>query len=156
MKIVKKLAVCLLAVALMMCLAACGGGKQLDIQALGADLAACGAFTEDMTQYAAASGVAEGLYQFQDGDVTDSVLYYNGSTGEELMAAHAKDKDAAGRVAELCRARVENQIAVLQSYVPEAVPRLENAIVQTEGSTVIFVVAQDAAAAQTVIDGYVK
>lgn len=157
MRGLKRTAVCLLVIVLMMCLTACGGEKKdVDIQALAADLASSSAFTVDMSQYAVADGVAENVYMFQEGDVTECVLYYDGSTGEEIMAAKTKDKDAADRVAELCRTRVQNQIAVLQSYVPEAVPRLENAIVQAEGSTVIFVVAEDTAAAQAVVDQYVK
>ena len=158
LKTVKKLGVCLLVLALILCLASCGGGKakDIDIEALAKDLAASAAFTTDMSPYVVAAGVAAGLYRYEPSDVESCVLYANTSTGEEIFVAKAASADAAKNVSALCQQRVSDQKSVLESYVPEAIPRLDSAIVTVSGQTVIFVVADDAAAAQAVVDGYLK
>ena len=153
---IKRLAVCLLTIALMLCLASCGGDKDIDLKALGQDLANSTAFSVDMNQFAAADGIAAGVYRFSADEAESSVMYYSGSTGEEMLLAKAKDANAASHLEELCRTRVSDQQSVLQSYVPEAIPRLQNAIIAKSGSYVIFVVANDAAAAQSVVDKYLK
>ena len=137
LKTVKKLGVCLLVLTLILCLASCGGGKakDVDINALAKDLTASAAFTEDMES---------------------CVLYANTSTGEEIFLAKAASADSAKNVSALCQQRVSDQKSVLESYVPEAIPRLDSAIVTVKGENVIFVVANDAAAAQTIVDKYVK
>ena len=158
LKTVKKLGVCLLVLTLILCLASCGGGKakDVDINALAKDLTASAAFTEDMSQHPVAESVAAGLYRYDPSQVESCVLYANTSTGEEIFLAKAASADAAKSVSALCQQRVSDQKAVLESYVPEAIPRLDSAIVTVSGQTVIFVVANDAAAAQSVVDGYLK
>lgn len=152
----KRAIVCLLTVVMILSLSACGGGKDVDLQALAGDLVASAAFTEDMSQYAAAPGVSQGLYQYEAADVEECLLYCNPTSAEEIFLAKATGEDAAKTLEGICSARVENQISWLQNYTPDAVPRLENAILTVEGNYVIFVVANDAAAAQSVVDGYLK
>lgn len=152
----KRVCVCIVIAALLLCLTACGGGKDVDLEGLAADLTASGAFTEDMNQYAAAPGVAQGLYRYEDGDMEQCILYCNATSGEEIFLAKTSGEDVAETMENACHDRVTNQIAWLENYAPDAVPRLENAIVLRQGNYVIFVVANDAAAAQSIVDGYVK
>ena len=155
---IRRIGVCLLTVCLILCLASCGGGKDkaIDLEALGNDLVASSAFTSDMSQYPLASGAVAGTYRYDPSEVESCVTYANLSSGEEIFLAKASSADAAKHVSELCQQRISDQKAVLESYVPEAIPRLDSAIVVTKGQNVIFVVANDAAAAQAVVDKYVK
>ena len=156
MRMVKKLGICLLVIGMILCLASCGGDKEVDIEALGKDLTASAAFSVDMSQYLMASGVVANTYRYDPSEVESCVMYCNPSSGEEIFLAKAASTDAAKHVSELCQQRVSDQKAVLESYVPEAIPRLDSAIVTVKGQNVIFVVANDAAAAQTIVDKYVK
>lgn len=152
----KRAAICLLTLILVLLLTACGGGKDVDLDALAADLTASAAFTMDMSQFQAGDSAIAGTYGFEEGQVTKSLMYYNTGTAEEIFLAQAKDGEAADAVEELCRTRVEAQTAWMQSYVPEAVPRLENAVIEKSGSYVALVVANDSAAAKSIVDKYMK
>ena len=154
----KRIGVCVLVLVLVLCLASCGGGKakDIDVEALGRDLAASAAFTVDMSQFPVASGVAASTYRYEADQVESCVMYASPSSGEEIFVAKAASADAAKTLSGQCTQRVADQKTVLSSYVPEAIPRLDNAINTVAGQYVIFVVANDAAAAQAVVDGYVK
>ena len=154
----KRIAVCLLTVVMILTLTGCGGGKakEIDLNALAGDLTASAAFTVDMTQYTTPDGVAAGIYRYEAADVESAVLYYSGSTGEEIFLAKAKDSAAADRLEQACKDRVTSQQASLENYVPEAIVRLQNAVSVKEANYVILVVADDAAAARSIVDGYLK
>ena len=154
----KKIIGLILTVCMILMLAACGGGKakDVDLEALAGELAGSAAFTMDMNQYAMDAGLAAPTYGFDGADVESSKFYFNNGTAEEIFLAKAASEDAAKDLEQLCSARAQNQIASLQSYIPEAVPRLENAVIVRQGQYVIFVVANDNAAAKTVVDKYVK
>ena len=155
MKHVERAAVCLLAIFLVVLLTACGG-KDVDMEGLAADLTASSAFTMDMNQYKMDAALAAPTYGFAAEDVTSSLFFFNNATAEEIFLAQAKDDDAAQALAGLCQTRVQNQQTSLQSYVPEAIPRLQNAVIEQVGEYVIFVVANDGAAARSIVDGYIK
>lgn len=154
----KRIAVCMLTLALVLCLSACGGGgKDVDLNALADDLTASAAFTQDMSQYEVDASLAAPTYRYDAADATACRYFYNnGGSGEEILLVQAKDAETAGAMEELCRERVELQKASLANYSPDAIPRLDNAILEISGEYVIFVVANDAAAAQAVVDGYLK
>lgn len=152
----KRIAICILVVLMIVTLTACGGGKDVDLDALAGELTASAAFTMDMTQFQASESVIAGTYGFDAGEVTKCSLYVNTGTAEEIFLAQAKDSKAADRLEELCKTRVEAQTTWMQSYVPEAVPRLQNAIIAKSGSYVVMVVADDSAAAKSIVDGYMK
>ena len=153
----KRLAVCLLTICLVILLTACGGGKsaEVDIEALAADLVGSDAFAGDMSAAQVSSGVAAGTYGYSAEDVESAVMYYDTGTAEEIFLAKTTSADAANSLYELCRTRVQNQIASLQNYIPEAVARLENAVVEKTGEYVILVVANDGAAAKSIVDKHV-
>ncbi len=152
----KKITALLLAACMLLLFTACGGGKEVKIDELSAELVASGAFTMDMGQYAMNAALAGPTYGFDEADVTESVFYFNNATAEEIFLAKAADKDAAAKLEGLCKTRVESQKAALEMYAPDAIPRLDNAIVVTADNYVIFVVANDAAAARTIVDKYMK
>ena len=54
------------------------------------------------------------------------------------------------------RDRLAFQKESFADYIPTEVPKIESAILKTSGNYLIYCVADDAAAAQAVIDSYVK
>ncbi len=154
MKKLQKLTAGLLALVLVLALAACGGGKKdVDLDALAADLTGSAAFSADLMEN---SGAAATTYGFDPAKVTKCTLYVNTTTAEEIFLAQAADDKAADEIEQLCKSRLEAQTAWMQSYVPEAVPRLENAVLAKSGAYVVLVVADDSAAAKSIVDKYMK
>ncbi len=154
----KKTIACLLALCLILTLTACGGGKktEVDLDALASELTASTAFTMDMGQYAMQGELAAPTYGYEAADVTNVKFYYNNGTAEEIFLAQASGEDAAASLEQLCKDRVANQQTVLASYNPDAIPRLQSAVIVRSGVYVVLVVANDSAAAKTVVDKYVK
>ena len=158
MKIAKRLTACFLALVTALLLTSCGGGggKEIDLDALAGELTASAAFTADMTQFQTSGAAIAGTYGFDESEVTKSCMYYNTSTAEEIFLAQAADSKGAEHLQQLCQTRLEAQTAWLQSYLPEAVPRLENAVLVTSGNYVMLVVANDSAAAKGIVEKYTK
>ena len=152
----KKIVLCLLAVCMLLQLTACGGGKEVDMDALAAELVASSAFTMDMSQYAPNPTAIAGTYGFDESEVVKSCMYVNTGTAEEIFLAQAADSKAADHLEELCAERIEAQSFWLKSYVPEALPRLDNAIVKRSGNFVLLVVADNADTAKSIVDKYLK
>lgn len=147
----KKWIVCLLTVAMVLCLAACGGGKDVDLKDLAKDLMDSGAFTDILSE--SAENVPPSIYGFDAADVEQCLMYYGtGATAEEIFLAKCTDSAAAGRVQSLCQTRVQNQIAAFESYVPAEIPKLENAVIGTAGAYVVLVVSNDSATCQGIVE----
>ena len=152
----KKLLIILMALAMLAGLCACGGGgeaKEIDLDALAAELTACEAFTDILSQ--PADGVAARLYGFEDGDVVKCVMYTGtGATAEEIFLAQAADGAAAAALKTACEQRVENQKLAFRSYAPAEVEKLDNAVIMTSGNYVVLVVSADAAAVRSIVESY--
>ena len=151
----KKILAFVLALCMALSLCACGGSKakEIDLDALAEELLASGAFTDLLSQPAA--GVAARLYGFEDGDVVKAVLYTGtGATAEEIFLAEASDSASASALKAACEHRVETQKLAFENYAPGEVSKLDGAVLVTSGNVVIFVVAADAAAAQSVVDSH--
>ncbi len=157
MKKMKTLLAMLLALALFALAAGCGSGtgKDIDIAALGAELAQADIYDDIVSEMPAE--LVPHFYSYNDGDVTECVLYQSTmAAAEEVFVAKCADEAAAARVKAACEQRVSDQVAAYESYVPAEVTKLQSAILQVSGSCVIFVVSRDAAAAQSIIDSYLK
>ena len=151
----KKILALVLALGMLLSLCACGGSKakEIDLDALAEELLASGAFTDLLSQPAAS--VAGRLYGFEEGDVVKTVLYTGtGATAEEIFLAEASDSAAASALKAACEHRAETQTLAFENYAPGEVSKLDSAVIAVSGNTVIFVVAADAAAAQSVVDRY--
>lgn len=152
----KKITAILLALVLALSLCACGGGsggKDIDAEALAGALLDGGAFTDLLSR--PADGVAARLYGYDEGDVSQVILYTGtGATAEEIFIAKAHDASGANAIKTLCETRASNQKLAFENYAPDEVTKLDSAVLAVSGNTVIFVVAADAAAAQSVVDSY--
>ncbi len=85
-----------------------------------------------------------------------SATYFVGSgfTGEEYGVFECTDEKTAEIVEECLEARVDRQRESLESYAPEAVFRLDNAVIEQSGKYVAIIVAEDFNAAGKLLNSY--
>lgn len=152
----KKILALLLCAAFVMAFAACGAKEEaveIDVTALAAALAAADIYDDILSEVPAAA--ASRFYGYEEGDVTACALYQStAAAAEEVFVAQCVSEEALAAVKAGVEARIEEQIASYESYVPEEVPKLNDALVITEGLYLIFVVSADSAGAQGIIDSY--
>jgi hypothetical protein len=131
------------ALALALLLSGCGGKTSLaaytpsDAQAL----MDAGAFTGQMEEVD--SYVIAALYGIDQDTITQCAAYMAVNTSvsaDELTVLTLTDEDAAQAAAAACEKRVEGQIESCQSYCPDQVPKLEDAVILQRGSSVLFAV----------------
>ena len=149
----------LITLLLLLSLCACGGSQgSTEPDFAPADLSAklldgkC--FTDLMSEMD--NAVAFEIYGIDPAAVESASIYMGtGATAEEIAVIKAKDADSAKTVAEAMNSRVGAQIEAYKNYVPAEVPKLEEAIVKSAGSYVVYVTAADKAAAESIIGEYI-
>lgn len=144
-----------LAAALALALCACGGGGgdavPFDPAAVSDSLLESGAFSERLE--AIDQDVACLLYGIDASTVTGSAVYGStGATAEEIAVFTLSSAEAAEAARDALETRIADQRAAYESYIPAEVPKLDAAILELRGSSVLMVVASDAAAAQAALE----
>ena len=138
-------------------LTACGGGqsaaKPYDPASTAKALLDSTAFSEPL-EAMRLDLVCGPLYDIDADNVTDSAVYTSLTAGaEEIAVLTLKDEDTAKTALEALKTRVSDQTEALKDYQPEEVAKLDKAIVEQKGNSVLLVVAADADAAQEVLNG---
>ena len=129
-----------------------GGSGGYDPAATAQALLDSGAFTD--TLEAVDKDTAAILYGVDAESIVDCACYTSLSAGaEEIAVLSMKDADAAKTAMEGLEARVADQKAVLESYQPDEVTKLDKAILTQSGNTVVLIVAADGDKAQSTLDG---
>lgn len=140
--------------ALCLSLAACGSEEKAvfdpaDAQAL---LSAEGAFTEALEEIDRDTACA--LYGIDETTVTSCAVYGStGATAEELAIFVLTDETAADAARTALSYRVEDRREELADYLPNETTKLDNAILEQRGATVLLVVAADYAPINTYLEG---
>lgn len=98
------------------------------------------------------------LYDFQgygvdDGAVTASKAYSASGFTEQVAVLVCKDEDAAGQVKAFLEQYLSDMKDSYKDYAPAEVPKLDAAILEQRGASVLLVVPNDAAKAQSAVDG---
>ena len=136
-------------------LTGCGGDKAevRPFEAADVDtILASSVFTDDLQQVDAE--LVYGLYGLSADAVTDCTAYMStGASAEEIVLFTAADESGVEAIQSACDWRVEDQTFGYKDYKPTEVPKLENAIVEVRGNTVLFVVANDWEGAAEAITG---
>lgn len=125
-------------------LAGCGGkeAKTADPQEIVDTYLESQAFSDHLE--ALDSDIALVLLGVDPADVSASQVYLSeGATAEELTVITAVDEDAAARVNEALDQHVADQRTAVESYQPDEVEKLDNAVRRTAGNVVILMVAAD-------------
>lgn len=135
-------------------LSACGGEQtpaEFDPAATAAALNSSAAFSETLEQMDA--DIFCMLYGLDEAALVDGVVYGStGTTAEEFAVWRLVDEETAQEAMALLEQRVADQKAANESYRPQDMPKLESAILERRGATVLLVVANDPDAAQSALD----
>jgi len=154
----RKLVLLALAFCAALALAACGGGEKAPDPYQTSDaqkLADAGAFSE--TLEAVDADTAFLLYRLEDfgltrEEMTDCLaLHSTGATCEEGVVLVLSGEEQAEKAAEALTAYVSDQIEANTDYRPPEIPKLESAVVDRRGATVLLIVANDLDAAKKAV-----
>ncbi|MEG2421166.1 MAG: DUF4358 domain-containing protein, partial [Oscillospiraceae bacterium] len=90
-----------------------------------------------------------GLYGLDAATLVEGAVYCStGATAEEFAVLKLKDQAAADSAYQLLKTRLADQKEANREYRPQDMPKLESALVDQRGTTVLLVIANDNSAAQ--------
>ena len=111
-----------------------------------------GAFSEALTEIDQDTACL--LYGIDASTVTACAVYGStGATAEELAIFTLKDSDAAGAALSALQLRVEDRTEALASYLPNEITKLQSAVTEARGSSVLLVIAADYGPIDTFLEG---
>ena len=156
----RKLFPLLLVLALVLGLAACGGGANdappLYSAGLVTKLVEAGAFSEELEELDADTAFL--LYRLADSgreraDMKEcTVLRSAGATCEEGAVLVFASADQANTAMDALSSYIDGQITANEDYRPGELPKLEDALISRRGETVLLVVAGDIDAAKQAVE----
>ena len=121
-----------------------------------ADIDQAGAFSETLEELD--GDVAFTLYRLADYGLTQedmkecAVLRSAGATCEEAAVLVFTDSDKAESAEQAMKDYVQSQIDANRDYRPAEIPKLEEALVDRRGESVLLVVAEDRQAAEHAVE----
>lgn len=150
---VKRILAAGLALALLLSLAACGGKvREFDVDATPKALMEAGAFSEELEELEEI--ILLRLYEMDESKVSKAAGFAStGLTAEEVSVFEMVDEQAAKDAEAVLQAHLEYQKESNVDYRPGEMPKLEKAVVERRGRTLLFLVASDYAAAGKALEG---
>ena len=151
----KKILIAALAAVLVFALSSCGSSFQLDSARLAEEIRNADLFLDTLAP------VSESVVKKVVGLNTDVITEFiyeigTGATGEEFAVITCKSEADAKSVKEEIVKRQESLYNTYESYSPESLPRISNAVVEQKGVYVIFVSCDKDDAAQKLVDSFLK
>ena len=148
----------ILAAALCLLLGACSSPAESGTTALDPETATqavldSGAFSVELTELDAALLYDFSGYGLDSSTLTASKAYSASGFAEQVSVTVWKDEAAAQAAVDMFKTYLEDMAATYKDYAPAEVPKLENAVLEQRGSSVLLAVANDAGAAKTAVDG---
>lgn len=125
---------------------------QINIQELTDDLINNVKFEDEMTLID--EKTVESLYNINYA-VSQVVYISSGATAEEVAVFELKDVKDASKALDAARQRIEVLKQGFETYIPEEIPKLDNAIVKKAGRYVIVCIS-NSDEADEIINSYVK
>lgn len=137
-------------------LTSCGGAaKNLDVAAFGQKVMADLKFDDEMNPMP--PELLAQLYGIKEADVKQKAIYVStGYTPEEVVVIEAVSADAATRIEDAMKARVESQKKAFENYIPAEMPKLTSPPIRKSGNYVVMIISGDDAAAAALIDTFLK
>lgn len=128
------------------------GSKSIDANVVSQGILGGVQFAEQLSQVSDKISIKRlGL----NADDVDSCTAYTSTNAvvDEFAVIKATNPD---NVESAIHAHIANQKATYESYAPNEVAKLDNAVVEKVGDYVIYVVSTDGSAAQSVVDSLIK
>lgn len=124
----------------------------IDMQALQSKIESAGLFSDTLERITKESVLSSVLF-LTPGNIETSMLYMgSGYTGEEYALFICVSEEAAKQLTEELMTRVDTQKAIYADYAPDAIPRLNNALIKQQGKYVVYVVADKHAQALKIVE----
>lgn len=151
----KKIFVTVIAAVLVISLCSCGSSFQLDTAKLADEIRSADLFLDSLAP------VSENVIKKVVGLSTDSISEFvyeigTGATGEEFAVITCKSESDAKKIKDEIIKRQEDLYNTYESYSPESLPRISNAVVEQKGIYVIFVSCDRDSDAQKLVDSFLK
>ena len=151
----KKLTALLLMISLLTVLTSCGSSFELDTEKLASEIRSADLFLDTLAP------VSENVIKKVVGLSADSIADFvyeigTGATGEEFAVITCKSESDAKKIKEEIVKRQEALYNTYESYSPESLPRISNAVIEQKGVYVIFVSCDKDAEAQKLVDSFLK
>ncbi len=100
--------------------------------------------------------IAFELYGIEPNTALEGTVYMStGATAEEIAVFTVSGEEAALLVSAAYEARIEDQKRGFENYVPEEIPKLENAFIVQIDSAVVMIVCNDVEEAETAVNSYI-
>lgn len=152
----KKMLAALLAAMMMLTLAACGGGsdtKTVDVQKLADDLKNNVPYSADMI----ASAVEDLNYKLDPPEGTTIAGYMaDGNAYDMIVVGQCASESDAKTLYGNVQTYLNDLKREANLYQPEAVARIDGALLRQTGAVVVLCVSNDTDAAAAVVEGYLK
>lgn len=124
---------------------------QYDLEALSTKLKDSGAFSDLLSPVD--YELVPTLYGVSETEIAEcTVLCSTGATTEEIGLFKCVSEQAAEKVKTAAAERVESQRNLYESYAPAEMPKLDDAIVKSDGVYVFYIVSADASMAQKALE----
>ena len=147
----------ILAAALCLLLGACsspaGSGTAFDPETATQAVLDSGAFSVELTELDAAMLYDFSGYGLDGSTLTASKAYSASGFAEQVSVTVWKDEASAQAAVDMFKTYLEDMAATYQDYAPAEVPKLENAVLEQRGTSVLLAVSNDADAAKTAVEG---
>ena len=148
-----------LSLLLVFLLCACGNSgtadskEAVDVHELAADIVATGVFTDVQTENT--NGQALSVYGLEEDTVSDYSVYFSSmATPEEVAIFRVSSPEQASAVTEACKARQSSQVQSYESYAPDQVEKLSNAMIGASGDLVYYIVSKNNDTVKKVLQDY--
>lgn len=156
MKVSHRILCLTLSLLLLLCLCACGSSDEpesasgVDVHALTAEIVETGIFTD--VEVENTNGQALSVYGLDEAGIPDYSVYFSSmATPEEVAVFQVNSPEQASAVMDACRARQASQVQSYESYAPDQVEKLNNAMIGNVGDLVYYIVTPDTDAVKKVL-----
>ena len=146
----KMFILCLVLMALAMCLFSCGNDtpanetKEIDMEKMASDILSKEPFAEELVERKLDDlGQYGFIYGFEQ--TPEKVVSYigGGATPQDLLIIKASNPDDAKAIKTTLEAYRDKQISIYEPYAASEVPNLENAVIKANGACVVYCVAKN-------------
>ena len=148
----------ILAAALCLLLGACSSPAESGTAAFDPETATqavldSGAFSVELTELDAAMLYDFSGYGLDASTLTASKAYSASGFAEQVSVTVWKDEASAQAAVDMFKTYLEDMAATYKDYAPAEVSKLENAVLEQRGTSVLLAVANDADAVKTAVEG---